>query len=64
MNKFVSIVIIGIVVIGIIGFLYLNVSEYSCDSVEEESHGVIYQYETCCKYLGFSCFTEKTPINR
>lgn len=62
MNKYLSIAIIVLVSLGIIGFLYLNIAEYSCDTVEEETGGVLYKYETCCRYLGFSCYTEKTPI--
>ena len=64
MSKYLSIAIIVIVSLGIIGFLFLNVSEYSCDSSEENENGVVYQYETCCRYLGFSCFTEKKQINQ
>ena len=63
MNRLKSIIVIVIVTLGIIGFLFLNFAEYSCDSSEEEKDGVLYQYETCCRYLGFSCFTEKKEIN-
>ncbi|MGI9553297.1 MAG: hypothetical protein ACR2NC_00105 [Thermodesulfobacteriota bacterium] len=64
MNKFISIFIICLVVLGIIGFLYLNIAEYSCDSVEVEKDGALYQNETCCRYLGFSCYTQETALNK
>ena len=64
MNKYLSIVIIVLVSVGIIGFLYLSIAEYSCDSVEEKADGVLYKHKTCCRYLGFSCYTEKSPVNK
>ena len=39
MNKAISIIVMALVTLGIIGFLYLNISEYSCDKVEIEKEG-------------------------
>jgi len=62
MSKTISLIIMGLVVIGIVGFLYFNVSEYYCDAAEEKVQGKNYKVETCCRFFGFSCYTEKTPI--
>lgn len=62
MSKAISLIIMGLVVIGIVGFLYLNASEYYCDAAEEKVQGKNYKVETCCRFFGFSCYTEKTPI--
>ena len=62
MNKAISIIVMALVTLGIIGFLYLNISEYSCDKVEIEKEGKLFEEETCCRYLGFSCYTKETPL--
>lgn len=62
MSKALSIIIMVFMVIGIVGFLYLNASEYYCDEAEEKIDGKNYKVESCCRFLGFSCYTEKTPL--
>ena len=34
MSKAISLIFMGFVIIGIVGFLYLNASEYYCDDAE------------------------------
>ena len=62
MGKAFSIVIMVLVVLGIIGFLYINASEYYCDDAEEKIEGKNYKVESCCRFFGLSCYTEKTPL--
>ena len=62
MSKAISIIIMAFVVFGIVGFLYINASEYYCDDAEEMMDGNNYKVEICCRFFGLSCYTEKTPI--
>lgn len=62
MSKALSIIIMAFMIIGIVGFLYLNASEYYCDEAEEKIDGKNYKVESCCRFFGFSCYTEKTPL--
>ena len=62
MSKVISILIMIIVTVGIIGFLYINASEYYCDDAEEKIEGKNYKVESCCRFFGLSCYTEKTPL--
>ncbi len=62
MSKAISLIFMGFVIIGIVGFLYLNASEYYCDDAEEKIEGKNYKVESCCRFFGFSCYTEKTLI--
>ena len=63
MGKFLSLVILALVVFGILGFLFLNASEYYCDEVEVRENDVNYKVESCCRYFGFSCYQKRTPID-
>ena len=62
MSKALSIIIMAFMILGIVGFLYLNASEYYCDEAEEKIDGKNYKVESCCRFFGFSCYTEKTPL--
>ena len=62
MSKALSIIIMAFMIVGIVGFLYLNASEYYCDEAEEKIDGKNYKVESCCRFFGFSCYTEKTPL--
>ncbi len=62
MSKALSILIMTFMVLGIVGFLYINASEYYCDDAEEKIEGKNYKVEICCRYFGLSCYTNKTPI--
>ena len=62
MGKAISIIIMALVVLGIVGFLYINASEYYCDDAEEKIEGKNYKVESCCRFFGLSCYTEKTPL--
>ena len=62
MSKTISILIMAFMVLGIVGFLYVSASEYYCDEAEEKIDGKEYKVESCCRFFGFSCYTEKTPI--
>ena len=62
MSKSLSIIIMAFMILGIVGFLYLNASEYYCDEAEEKIDGKNYKVESCCRFFGFSCYTEKTPL--
>ena len=64
MGKAISIIIMVLVVLGIVGFLFINASEYYCDEAEVEENGVQYKAESCCRYFGFSCYEKKTPIEQ
>lgn len=62
MGKAISIIIMVLVVLGILGFLFINASEYYCDEAEVKENGVMYKAESCCRYLGLSCYEKKTPL--
>ena len=64
MSKTLSLIIMGLVVLGIAGFLFINATEYYCDDAEKEENGVLYKEEVCCRYFGLSCYETKTPLEK